>query len=363
MANSIGLWAVDDGRLLPISAGQVDRERRLEDWIESHPDILGERLLLVGRQVQTAYGGIIDLLAVDNEGRCVVIELKRGRTPRDIVAQALDYVSWVSELQDTDVRDRIARMSGLCFNDAYRNRFGEVNTPEKLNTDQRILIVATDIDGATTRIVEYLTRRYGIDVNVVALSYFKVGEQELLARTWTVDPTELAGRIESRASEPLPMNSDRPWTGLWHFNIGEGGAGIDAGVGRNWSEERRYGFLSCGQGATWRDEILKLRVGDKVYAYLNGAGYVGGGVIDSEATRADSFVPPGSDKLLRELPLETQGWFLNCDDPDLAEYMVGVNWSRTVDPSEGVRVSPAIRGTVRKIWNADLADRLIKTFG
>ncbi len=87
MADSIGLWAVNDGRLLKIVPGQVDRERRLEDWIESNPDILGERLLLVSRQLQTGFGGIIDLLAVDSEGRCVVIELKRGRTPRDIVAR------------------------------------------------------------------------------------------------------------------------------------------------------------------------------------------------------------------------------------------------------------------------------------
>lgn len=106
VADSIGLWAVNNGQLLRISASQVDRERRLEDWIESNTDVLGERLLLVGRQVQTPYGGIIDLLAVDSEGRRVVIELKRGRTPRDIVAQALDYVSWVSELSDAEVRDR-----------------------------------------------------------------------------------------------------------------------------------------------------------------------------------------------------------------------------------------------------------------
>lgn len=108
MEDSIGLWAVNDGRLLKVAPRQVDREKRLEDWIESNPDVLGERLLIVGRQVQTRYGGIIDLLALDDEGRCVVIELKRGRTPRDIVAQALDYVSWVAELSDAEIRDRVA---------------------------------------------------------------------------------------------------------------------------------------------------------------------------------------------------------------------------------------------------------------
>ncbi len=145
------LSAVADGTLQRLTASQVDRERRLEAWIESQPDILGERLLIVDRQVRTRFGGVIDLLAIDSEGRCVVIELKRGRTPREIVAQALDYVSCVAELTDAEVRDVTARKSGRSFNEAYQSRFGAVNVPEQINTDQRMLIVATDVDEATAR--------------------------------------------------------------------------------------------------------------------------------------------------------------------------------------------------------------------
>ena len=47
MAESIGLWAVRDGAQR-VNAGAIDRERRLEEWIESHPDVLGERLLRIG---------------------------------------------------------------------------------------------------------------------------------------------------------------------------------------------------------------------------------------------------------------------------------------------------------------------------
>jgi hypothetical protein len=360
MADSIGLWAVNDGRLVRVAARPIDRERRLEDWIESNPDILGQRLLLVGRQVQTRYGGIIDLIAVDDEGRCVVIELKRGRTPRDIVAQALDYISWVAELPDSEVRDRIARNSGLSFNEAYQKQYGARNPPEQLNTDQRILIVATDVDEATTRIVQHLTGRYGVDINVVNLSYFSVGEQELLARTWVVDPAELLERVDSRTPDPIAMGADRAWTGLWHVNLG---VAPGEGVQRNWEDPRRYGFVSAGHGPKWRDEISRLAIGDRIYAYLNGAGYVGGGEVRSTAERADNFIPPGFDKPLRELPLESQSWFLDGDDPELAEYMVGVKWSGAVEPSEGLRASPAIRGTVRKIWSADLGDRLRAAFG
>ena len=49
--------------------------------------------MLIGRQVRTSFGGIIDLLAIAPDGSLVLIELKRDKTPREIVAQALDYAS------------------------------------------------------------------------------------------------------------------------------------------------------------------------------------------------------------------------------------------------------------------------------
>lgn len=54
--------------------------------------------MVVGRQVTTAFGKLIDLLAVDAEGNLTVVELKRDRTPREVVAQVLDYASWVEVL-------------------------------------------------------------------------------------------------------------------------------------------------------------------------------------------------------------------------------------------------------------------------
>ena len=47
-------------------------------------------MLLVGRQVPTDFGNYIDLLAVDDEGALHILEFKRDKTPRDVVAQLLD---------------------------------------------------------------------------------------------------------------------------------------------------------------------------------------------------------------------------------------------------------------------------------
>lgn len=47
---------------------------------------------MIGRQVRTTHGGYIDLLALNQDGQLIVIELKRELTPREVVAQALDYL-------------------------------------------------------------------------------------------------------------------------------------------------------------------------------------------------------------------------------------------------------------------------------
>lgn len=48
-------------------------ESRLEELIEADPGILGTPLLLLGRQVPTAYGKVVDLLGMDAEGACTYL--------------------------------------------------------------------------------------------------------------------------------------------------------------------------------------------------------------------------------------------------------------------------------------------------
>ena len=80
---------------------QSDHEETvLENWLNSNPDGIIEdgKLLMIGRQVTTNLGSVIDLLAIDRQGDTVVLELKRDRTPRETLAQALEYASFVESL-------------------------------------------------------------------------------------------------------------------------------------------------------------------------------------------------------------------------------------------------------------------------
>ena len=80
-------------------------ERDLEDWIENNPSIIGERLLIFGRQVQIPeVNDRIDLLALDTNGKVVIIELKRGKLKHPVDIQSLRYASYVSRFDRVRIR-------------------------------------------------------------------------------------------------------------------------------------------------------------------------------------------------------------------------------------------------------------------
>ena len=74
------LWRV--GQHPERLTGSQVSEKQLEDMIVEQPEILSSDWMLIARQVKTAFGGIVDLLAVAPDGSLVLIEIKRGLTPR-----------------------------------------------------------------------------------------------------------------------------------------------------------------------------------------------------------------------------------------------------------------------------------------
>jgi hypothetical protein len=131
----------------------------------------------------------------------VVVELKSGRTPRDVTAQALDYSSWVKDL-DFDQVKRIADSylggSGT-LESAFRERF-ETELPEQLNQGHRALVVADSMDSSTVRIVRYLAGM-GVPINVATVQHFQDGSgRELLAQVYLIEPEEVRPRVRGSSA-------------------------------------------------------------------------------------------------------------------------------------------------------------------
>ncbi len=321
MPLEVGLWRVDGPAPVKVLPSGVPLEAQLEHMIEADPTILGTRLLLIGRQVPTDYGKFIDLLAVDEEGALHILELKRDRTPREVVAQLLDYGSWVQNLGDQQVRSLYATYKpGRAIEQGWSDTFGD-NPPDELNAAHRLTVVASDIDPATERIIEYLAG-LNVPINVVFFRYFKDDGRAYLARTFLIDETSASGKGSSKAK----VGAREPWNEQdWYVSFGE-----ETG-GRSWEDARRYGFVSAG-GSTWFSKtIRKLPVGARVFTCIPKVGYVGAGTVTGEGqpfnTATVTFA--GSPSLLSAQQLQGNYEHPQLPDEDWAEYVVPVTWLET----------------------------------
>jgi hypothetical protein len=181
------IWKVGD-KPTALAPSSLKDEKLLENMIETDPSILAEEWLIIGRQVQTAFGGYVDLLAIAPDGSLVVIELKRHKTPREVVAQAIDYASWVETLEADAISAIYEKYSsGGSLDDAFLARFNVVLQEENLNQTHQIVVVAAELDSSTERIISYLATR-DIAVNAVFFEVFSNGTDQFLVRRWFVDP-------------------------------------------------------------------------------------------------------------------------------------------------------------------------------
>ncbi len=322
MSVEMAIWRMEGDKATPLTPSPMDREDRLEDMVAEDPAAMtGTDLLIIDRQARTDYGGLIDLLGLDVEGRVHVLELKRDRTPRDVVAQTLDYGSWVKDLNLEGLRQIYADFHGADEADLeadFAKRFGSP-LQDVVNEEQQYTIIASELDPASDRIVEFLAE-YGVPINAVFFRHFSDDGRHYLARTWLLDPQQV--EAESRRAS---RSKRRPWNGRdFHIVLGR------AGEMYRWELASRYGFLSAGG----RSRLRNLTPGMRVFAYMSGAGYVGIGQVAGQMIPArDAAVEiDGLRQPLLDQPCPGGRIWENAEstDPDVTEMVVPVKWLRPI---------------------------------
>ncbi len=156
---------------------KLKERQHLQEWIAKNPTVLGEELLII----QKEFDGFsdtherLDLLALDKEGKLVVIENKLDDSGRDVTWQAIKYASYCSSMSQNEIVAIFAKyLNGtedeakeqiLLFFDKEDMEDIELN-PE---SSQRIIFVAANFRKEVTSSVLWL-RNFGIDICCIKVS-------------------------------------------------------------------------------------------------------------------------------------------------------------------------------------------------
>lgn len=174
------------------------KEAQLEEFIRKNIQLIftfgqedddDETLLIVGQQVANASGGRNDLVALDGNGNLVVIEIKRDAQdmiirsePMEI--QAIRYVASLATIKDPeDLVDQffaryirkwhkefdLGQLAPEDFGKQKVKEFLQGNKADsKFNTQQRIILVASDFDDQTLSASAWMSKN-GIDISCIRI--------------------------------------------------------------------------------------------------------------------------------------------------------------------------------------------------
>ena len=170
-----------------------NQEKHLHKLIDQNPQFIvrtegeSKHVLTVGSKTALP-SGQLDLILVDSEGGLTLVELKRGRTPRRVIAQIFDYASSLYEIGLDEFEDRLNKFETLkeIFEEFQNHE--QLPTPEFSLSDFKdkvkdsmknpdLIIVSYDITEDIKRMADYLRGR-GIPIACIEFEYFKKGENE-----------------------------------------------------------------------------------------------------------------------------------------------------------------------------------------
>ncbi len=159
------------------------QERRdIQEWIAANPGILGEDLLVIGKE----FSGFdrtderLDLLAVDADGRLVLIELKRDDTGADAHWQAIKYASYVHRASVNEIVRVLADYDEVSEEEAVEKLLRHLGADDLnvLNNDQRIILASHRFAPEVTSAALWLNEKApGEDlITCVQLTPYRDGE-------------------------------------------------------------------------------------------------------------------------------------------------------------------------------------------
>ena len=211
------LFTIDEnGKLISYKEHDFEKlkqEADLEVLLENNPEYFfeGSKVLIIGRQVTTNLNSIIDLLGIDKTGNSVVVELKRGKSPRETLAQLLEYTSFVENLDYSQLNEIYQDYSGEESSlEDYHNQYFQNESDEKVsfNKSARLIIVAQEISKEIKQTALFLRKR-GIDIYCMEFKYFETKSGEKIISSDSVVGEEAFIRQKVQSASLPKVNEEQ----------------------------------------------------------------------------------------------------------------------------------------------------------
>lgn len=183
----MSVWKIGEEGPIKLTETQFKEEKvleeNLEDWVVTDSSLLGEPLLVIGRQVMIPeVKDRLDILALDPQGNAVVIELKRGKLKDPVDMQALRYASYVSKWRFEDFERQARAYLGKSgdpefnFNELFEQCCTDEGIDEipNINSDQRLVIVGSEVKDKLGSVALWLLD-HNIDIKVIEVEIYKEG--------------------------------------------------------------------------------------------------------------------------------------------------------------------------------------------
>ena len=148
------------------------RERQdIQEWVAANPSMLDDDLLIIDKE----FSGFdrtderLDLLAVDSDGKLVIIELKRDDTGTDVHWQAIKYASYFQRAGAEDIVGLAAKYWGDSRDAAITRLLQHLGADDlnALNNDQRIILASHRVAPEVTSAALWLNQRVPGEENMI----------------------------------------------------------------------------------------------------------------------------------------------------------------------------------------------------
>lgn len=221
-----------------------------------------------------------------------------------------------------------------------------LNVLDQVKTTQRLEGVESFL---INQFQENITRGISMDKKVIDLAQSLYDQHAQLFEF-------IFQNVERRELDRVEQLERGGWDGKsWFFNVGE-----MPNSGYRWEDCLKYSFLVAGGGPRYRKVMERYKVGDILYAYVNGKGYVGVGKVTHKAIPfLEARLPDGSK--LWEMPLA--GTYAVSDKKDDTEWVVLVEWEVAVPKEKACRevfITPATTGRIYE-RRAEMMNKVLET--